>query len=274
MLHSPLVRRMLVLAVLAAAPAMILGRGTGPRNAAGQTRAAQEPPADMVLVPAGEFVMGDDHGEEDERPARRVHVDAFFIDRTEVTQGDYARCAAARACAPATRYPAPTSPRHPVVGVSWVDAAAFCRFAGRRLPTEAEWEKAARGTDSRRFPWGNGEDCDAANYGNFQGEGSCEGRNPGRPIEVGSRPRGRSPYGVDDLGGNVWEWVQDWYRFDYYRRAPQRNPRGPRSGEGRVLRGGACCSMFVLPRSANRLRYDPTYRDADIGFRCAKDARP
>jgi formylglycine-generating enzyme required for sulfatase activity len=158
-----------------------------------------------------------------------------------------------------------------VVGVSWLDAATYCRFVGRRLPTEAEWEKAARGTDGRRFPWGNDEDCDAANYGNFQGEGACEGRNPGRPIVVGSRPRGRGPSGADDLGGNVWEWVQDWYAFDYYSRAPRRNPTGPRSGEGRVLRGGACCSMFVLPRAANRLRFDPSYRDGDIGFRCALD---
>jgi formylglycine-generating enzyme required for sulfatase activity len=226
----------------------------------------------MVLVPGGEFLMGDDQGEEDERPARRVHVDTFLLDRTEVTQGAYSRCVAARVCAEATRYSDSTSSRHPVVGVTWHDASAYCRFVGRRLPTEAEWEKAARGMDGRRFPWGNDEDCRAANYGNFQGEGACEGRNPGRPVEVGTRPRGRSPYGADDLGGNVWEWVQDWYEFDYYRRAPQRNPRGPRSGEGRVLRGGACCSMFVLPRAANRLRFDPGYRDADIGFRCARDS--
>jgi formylglycine-generating enzyme required for sulfatase activity len=262
---------MLLLMTLAAGLGMNLGRDIGPRHAAGQTRAAPEPPAGMVLVPGGEFLMGDDRGEEDEQPARRVHVDAFFIDRTEVTRGDYARCVAARACTAATQYPDATSARHPVVGVSWLDAAAYCRFAGRRLPTEAEWEKAARGSDGRRFPWGNEEDCDAANYGNFQGEGACEGRNPGRPVEVGARPRGRSPYGVDDLGGNVWEWVQDWYGFDYYRHAPRRNPRGPRAGEGRVLRGGACCSMFVLPRVANRLRFDPRYRDADIGFRCARD---
>ena len=240
----------------------------------GRDSAAQEtarPPPGMVHVPAGDFLMGDDAGEEDERPAHRVLVDGFYLDRTEVTQEAYARCVAARACAAAARYEDPTSPRHPVVGVSWHDAAAYCRFAGKRLPTEAEWEKAARGTDGRPYPWGSEPDCRRANYGNFQGEGACEERNPGHPVAVGSHPEGRSPYGADDLAGNVWEWVADWYDFDYYRRAPRQNPAGPPAGEGRSLRGGACCSMFVWPRAANRLRFAPSYRDADIGFRCARD---
>jgi formylglycine-generating enzyme required for sulfatase activity len=266
-------QRVAVVASFLAGLALGLGLGHGHGRRAQARVPAAPGRAGMVHVPAGEFVMGDDGGEEDERPARRVWLDGFFIDRTEVTQADYARCVAAHACQPATRYPDPTSPRHPVVGVSWNDAVAFCRFAGKRLPTEAEWEKAARGVDGRRYPWGNEPDCTRANFGNFQGEGTCEGRNPGRPEPVGSRREGRSPYGADDLAGNVWEWVADWYRFDYYRDAPARNPAGPPRGEGRVLRGGACCSMFVLPRAANRLRFAPTYRDGDIGFRCARDEK-
>ena len=247
---------------------------TGARQALG-TGETKPPagPKDMVFVPAGEFLMGDERGEEDERPARRVYLDAFFIDRTEVTQEAYAACVKAGVCRPPARYNDPSSPRHPVVGVSHEDATTYCRFMGRRLPTEAEWEKAARGTDGRRFPWGNEEDCSRANYGNYQGEGMCAAMNPGHPIEVGSRPKGQSPYGAEDMAGNVWEWVQDAYEFDAYKRMPRTNPKGPARGEGRVLRGGACCSMFVLPRAANRLRFDPTYRDADIGFRCALSAR-
>jgi formylglycine-generating enzyme required for sulfatase activity len=250
--------------------AVLLGVATGVgRDTLARTTAA--PPPGMVHVPAGEFLMGDDAGEDDERPARPVLLDGFYLDRTEVTQGDYGRCVAAGACAPATRYPDPTSPSHPAVGVSWHDAAAYCRFARKRLPTEAEWEKAARSLDGRRFPWGGEPDCTRANYGNFQGEGACQERNPGHPVRVGSYPEGRSACGADDLAGNVWEWVADWYEFDYYGRAPRHNPPGPPSGEGRALRGGACCSMFVLPRAANRLRFAPSYRDADIGFRCARD---
>ncbi|HEY3352738.1 MAG TPA: SUMF1/EgtB/PvdO family nonheme iron enzyme [Polyangia bacterium] len=262
--------RVLILLSFAAGVALGLGRGAAART---PTPPAPAPPAGMVRVPAGEFIMGDDAGEEDEQPARRVWLDGFFIDRTEVTRGAYARCVAARACPAPARYPDPTSAHHPVVGVSWEDAAAFCRFAGKRLPTEAEWEKAARGTDGRRYPWGNEPDCSRANYGNFQGEGACEGASPGRPVPVGSYPAGRSPAGADDLAGNVWEWVADWYELDYYRHAPARNPPGPDRGEGRVLRGGACCSMFVLPRAANRLRFAATYRDGDIGFRCARAER-
>jgi eukaryotic-like serine/threonine-protein kinase len=218
--------------------------------------AVSGPRADRIVVPAGPFVFGSTHGEEDERPARRRTLPAFAIDRTEVTRADYARCVAARRCkAPAPDGAAqPERDRLPATGVSWGDAQAYCAFAGGRLPTEAEWEKAARGDDEREYPWGNDAACDRANWGNFDGEGPCADVNPGRPVAVGQYPGGASPYGVLDLAGNVWEWVADKYDQDPARR---------------VVRGGSCCSFFVGPRAANRNAWDPAYRDRDLGFRCA-----
>ena len=211
--------------------------------------------ADRVLVPAGPSKQGSTKGEEDERPERTVVVKAFAIDRTEVTRARYAACVAARRCKavpPATDVDA--DPALPVTGVSWADAQAYCKFAGGRLPTEIEWEKAARGADGRAYPWGDELDCAHANWGNFDGEGPCAGKNPGRPARVGSYPSGASVYGVLDLGGNVWEWVADKYDDDPGRR---------------VVRGGSCCSYFVGPRAANRNAWAPEHRDADLGFRCA-----
>ena len=223
-----------------------------------------EPPAqrqrpDRVVVPGGASIQGSTKGEEDERPARTVTLKAFAMDRTEVTRGDYARCVTARKCKPV---PAPQTggeagAQLPVTGVDWNDAQAYCRFSGGRLPTEAEWEKAARGTDGREYPWGNDADCARANWGNFEGEGPCAGKNPGRPVAVGQYATGASPYGVLDLGGNVWEWVADKYDED-----PKR----------RVVRGGSCCSYFVGPRAPNRNAWAPDHRDGDLGFRCVANA--
>lgn len=218
----------------------------------------------MVAIPAGPFVMGGGD-EPDEQPRRTVVLSAFAIDRDEVTRAEYFECVRAGACrAAADARPEDATSRLPVTHVSWLDADAYCRFAGKRLPTEAEWERAARGTDGRIYPWGDAPDCARANWGNYDGEGACP-QNPGRPVEVGA-------YGgaIHDLAGNVWEWVADWYDADYYRRAPARDPRGPRRGERRVVRGGACCSMFGLPRASNRLAFPPSYRDDDLGFRCAR----
>jgi serine/threonine-protein kinase len=210
------------------------------------------PARDRVAVPGGPFTQGSTRGEEDERPARKVNVKAFAIDRTEVTRAAYARCVEAGKCRAAA--PAEGDANLPVTGVDWNDAQAYCKFAGGRLPTEAEWEKAARGTDAREYPWGNDADCSKANWGSFEGEGPCAGKNPGHPVAVGSYPAGASPYGALDLGGNVWEWVADKYDADPGRR---------------VVRGGSCCSFFVGPRAANRNAWSPDHRDADLGFRCA-----
>jgi serine/threonine-protein kinase len=212
------------------------------------------PGADRVLVPAGPFVRGSTRAL-DERPVARARLAAFRIDRTEVTRAMYARCVTAGRCAKAGEAPgADLAGDLPVTNVSWHDARAYCAFVGGRLPTEAEWEKAARGTDGREFPWGADADCARANWGNYEGEGPCAGKNPGRPVPVGQYPKGASPYGVLDLAGNVWEWVETRYEEDE---------------ERRVVRGGSCCSYFIEPRAANRNAWAPHHRDADLGFRCA-----
>jgi serine/threonine-protein kinase len=216
----------------------------------------KEPPPtfDRVKVAAGTFSRGSIHGADDERPVVVRYLPAFRIDRTEVTRAMYARCVQARRCAAlAATASEPDDSNLPVTNVSWNDARAFCTYAGGRLPTEDEWEKAARGDKGGEYPWGNDLDCEHANWGNFENEGPCAGKNPGKPLGVGSYPQGASPYGVLDMAGNVWEWVATKYDRDPTRR---------------VVRGGSCCSYFVEPRVANRNAWDPMYRDGDLGFRC------
>ncbi len=222
---------------------------------------------DEVTVAAGEFWYGDDSGEEDERPARRLQLPTFHIDHTEVTVAAYARCVAAGRC----RAAASTAKegRLPVVDVSFDDAAAYCAFVGRRLPTEQEWEKAARGVDARTFPWGSEFSCLRGNFGNFGGDGRCaEDGAPGTPVAVGSFGSGASPYGALDMAGNVWEWVEGRYGY-----VADRGGTSPVT-ELRVIRGGGCCSILGLPRVSNRLALPRSYRDVDIGFRCARSAAP
>ncbi len=219
--------------------------------AGGASAAAAPPRSDRVMVPAGPFTRGSTRAL-DERPVETKRLRAFRIDRTEITREMYARCVAARRCkAPPIDLQA--EPTLPVTMVSWHDARAYCAFTHGRLPTEDEWEKAARGTDAREFPWGGEADCRRGNWGNFDGEGPCAGTNPGRPVPVGQYPGGASPYGVLDLGGNVWEWVDSAYEDEPGRR---------------LVRGGSCCSYFVEPRAANRNAWAPDHRDGDLGFRC------
>jgi formylglycine-generating enzyme required for sulfatase activity len=215
----------------------------------------------MRLVSAGWFEMGSTTGDEDEKPVHRVWLDAFYMDTHEVTMKEYQafRQATGHQALPewASKY-APGD-QHPVIGVSWDDAAAYCRWAEKQLPSEAQWEKAARGTDERMYPWGNEPPHDKlANY-----DGKRQGTTP-----VGSFADGKSPYGIHDLAGNVWEWVRDWYDARYYSQSPERNPVNTTAAEFRVLRGGGWLDSAALVRAALRIRYAPDLRLTIIGFRC------
>jgi formylglycine-generating enzyme required for sulfatase activity len=222
----------------------------------------------MVFVPAGEFVMGSEFGEFDEEPRHMVYLDAFYIDRYEVTNEQYAQCVEAGECQRqnVARIEELMGPKQPAVAVGWFNAVAFCEYAGKRLPTEAEWEKAARGTDERRYPWGDEWLPDQVNM--HHDEDGFAWTAP-----VGSFPKNVSPYGAYDMAGNAWEWTQDWWSRRYYRESPRENPKGPKTGVTRVMRGGSW--MYDVPffvGAANRSPGKPLVRKRYVGFRCAKDA--
>jgi formylglycine-generating enzyme required for sulfatase activity/Mg-chelatase subunit ChlD len=225
------------------------------------TPATEARDVSMVFVTGGQFIMG----------SNPVSLSSFWIDKTEVTNAMYGRCIQTGVCNPPrssgsnTRenyYGNPEFDDYPVIHVSWLDANAYCTWAGGRLPTEAEWEKAARGTDWRPFPWG---DMDPASIGgllNFRGQDTTE---------VGSYPNGASPYGALDMAGNVSEWVADWYSLDDYNSPPFRNPSGPETGEYRVWRGGSWANTSTdLVSTSTRTGNLPTDASGGIGFRCAK----
>jgi formylglycine-generating enzyme required for sulfatase activity len=219
----------------------------------------------MVPVPAGEFLMGSEDGDNDEKPVHRVYLDAFYIDKYEVTVAEYGRCVQGGRCStPGTgvgcNWGQGGREDHPINCVDWNQAETYCEWAGKRLPPEAEWERAARGTDGRKYPWGDQWDSSKAN---------AESR-IGRTTSVGSYSSGVSPYGVHDMAGNVWEWVQDWYDRNYYQRGFSRNPKGPDSGSLRVLRGGSWGSFPGNARTSARGRSVPGTRYYDGGFRCAR----
>ena len=189
--------------------------------------------APLVYVPAGEFTMGTGIGD---APKRTVSVDSFWIQQLEVTNGMYAQCVKVGSCTPPAQEigaPVFTNPEfgsYPVVGVDWNQASAYCTWIQGRLPTEAEWEKAARGSNGNLYPWGN--DDPACDVGNLTG---CLGHTS----DVTNHPDGKSPYGLYDTAGNVFEWVNDWYDASYYENAPAQNPTGPESGQYRVIRGSS-----------------------------------
>jgi len=238
---------------------------------------AEKAPAGMSCIPAGAFVMGSDEGYPDERPVHTVSLREFYMDRYEVTVAEYAeflnhrgqiygcdghKCADVKEENPQSHivsrgngYAAEKGfERHPVTWVSWYGADAYCRFRHKRLPTEEEWEKAARGTDGRRYPWGDEFDPAKANAG-----GVSDGTTP-----VGSYPTGVSPYGLYDMAGNVWEWVSDWY--EPY---PSSDYESPFFGKYKVVRGGSWNHPYVDSRTSSRDFAHPARRIGVVGFRCA-----
>jgi formylglycine-generating enzyme required for sulfatase activity len=240
-----------------------------PQPGASRTREADG----MVqrYVPAGPFHMGSPEGvgEENEHPQHIVNLEAFWIDQTEVTNAQYQKCVQAGACRVqgTDGYDPQGAPEFPVAA-TWAAAQSYCRWAGGRLPSEAEWEKAARGTDARIYPWGDEEpDCTRANHDSLR-QGFCfAGLAP-----VGSTPAGASPYGVLDMVGNAEEWVNDWYAADYYAVSPEQNPPGPDSGEFRVARGNNWYHPAEYIRAAYRAGGSPD--GSVLGFRCATPSKP
>jgi formylglycine-generating enzyme required for sulfatase activity len=241
------------------------GSGAG-GNGATSACASDAAPGEMVSVEAGSFVMGcneevDDACDDDELPPHEVSLSEFEIDVTEVTQDQYAACVTAEAC------PAPTCEwdcsltDHPASCVNWAAAKSFCSWAGKRLPTEAEWERAARGDDGRKFPWGNDDaDCSLAN---LAGCGDAA-------VPVGSFADGASQFGALDMAGNLVEMVADFYGATYYAESPTENPTGPASGERYGGRGGGFKSDADWLRVSKRDWYDADDSGTSLGFRCAR----
>jgi iron(II)-dependent oxidoreductase len=244
--------------------------------------------AEMVLIPAGEFPMGSAPGEGNpkEYPQHAVFLDAFYIDKYEITNVQYYQFWLADGGDSSSHRPinyrtsyymvewpdiVKTKPDNPVVGITWFDAQAYAEWAGKRLSTEAEWEKVARGTDTRIWPWGNQFDLNIdgvtvhANIWNG-GDGYDN-----RPSPVTKYPTGVSPLGVYGMAGNVWEWCADWFEENFYYNSPKENPTGPETGTRRVIRGGSWYNSDQLARCAFRMANPPDDRWYSLGFRCVQD---
>ena len=280
--------------------ALLLGAATS------IARERADPPG-MVKVPAGRFVMGDDTGLPEEKPRRDVQTAAFLIDRTEVSNARYGRFLDAVAKEGDSRWAHPAQPRgqdhtprywkpfvqpliarsgvgpllrfdaktfihpdHPVVGVDWFDAQAFCAWDGKRLPTEAEWEKAARGVDGRVWPWGDRWEFKRANSGGYERHGELDVFVYTAPVD--SFKNGASPFGALNMAGNVWEWTQDPWTAPAGSGTPLSSRGGPADSPLQIIKGGAFNSYPSSLRPARRDRYEPGYRAFNVGFRCAANA--
>ena len=251
------------------------GNGALPREITGKDDAP------MVLIPAGKFWMGsavDEIQKHDEQPLHQVDLAVFYIDKFEVTVARYNDFVRVVNRSKPLGWDQVDRTKHgnlPIVGVDWYDAKAYCEWAGKRLPTEAEWEKAARGTGGRTFPWGDG--LPTERLANTGGHVVPANIYDNRLAPVDSYEAGKSPYGLHHMTGNVYEWTADRYDEHYYSKSPVQNPKGPSVGEFRVLRGGGDHpTQFWSPapfyfRSANRTSLSPGFRHLTIGFRCAQD---
>ncbi len=268
---------------------------------AGDTRVLGQTGITLVYVPAGEFWMGSTDGDwgagANEKPQHRVYLDGYWIGRTEVTNAQYGQFVDAGGYSQREYWTdegwqwkesqGSSGPSlwtdavrgqadYPVAGVSWYEAAAYARWAGARLPSEAEWEKAARGTDGRTYPWGNSFDGTRLNYCDkmctYDWKDYAVNDGYVYTAPVGHYEGGASPYGALDMAGNVWEWAADWYGETYYTASPQRNPGGPGSGSYRVLRGGSCFLDAAVVRCAYRWWINPDHRSyyLGVGFRVAR----
>jgi formylglycine-generating enzyme required for sulfatase activity len=230
----------------------------------------------MALIPAGDFRMGTVNSDVNTQPQHTVYLDAFYIDLTEVTNYQYAQCVQSGVCkqpldeSSASRplyYGNPEFNDYPVIYVTWEMASDYCEWRNARLPTEAEWEKAARGgSENKSYPWGDQDaDCSIANF--LSKDGFCIGDT----TRVASYPP--NGYGLFDMAGNLWEWVADCYRSDYYRNSPDANPQGPSCTDERVLRGGSWNDSQKFIQLATRYRYPPDHRGFGLnlfGIRCAR----
>ena len=258
-------------------PSQTLTQTPTPTLGIGSTKISPIDGATMLYIPAGEFLMGSNDNN-NEMPPHTVYLDAYWMDKHEVSNAQYEKCVVAGECLPpweshsASRdayYGIQEFDEYPVIVVAWDDAKTYCEWAGKRLPTEAEWEKAARGTDGRIYPWGNQWDGTRLNYC----DKSCD---PTQTDEdgfsdtapVGSFPTGASSYGIMNLLGNVWEWVADWYRENYYHDSPRENPTGPTYGQYHVLRGASWSNNQGWMRTSARNAYEPWFWD--VGFRCVQ----
>jgi formylglycine-generating enzyme required for sulfatase activity len=233
------------------------------------TQQGIDPPKGMLLIPEGEFLRGSEHGLPDARPLRPIYLSGFWIDQFEVTNDQYRQCVQAEVCSiPKDQevFDDAELGTYPVSNVTWFQARTYCHWKGQRLPTEAEWEKAARGIDGRRYPWG-----DEAALAHALLKTNDPDRKRHGIFPVGSLPDTASPYGVGDLAGNVWEWVRDWYAEDYYAMASTRNPQGPIHGTFRVLRGGDWSQSPLELQTTYRGWDEMTYWGPMLGFRCAAD---